>query len=324
MPTSPRPPPSRCGRPSVVDRVRSPSSAQLARRRSSITTSARPRRGARRWSAPPGRSGRRRGRPARAGRAALAVSDELEVECPRRGGGDEPAMPAATGQRRRARPSPSSRSAATIRSISPRVSRATSSIDCERALRGGRGRARRRSRAAPAWTRIALIACPAESWSSRAMSGALLGARCARALSAARRRSSRTPVARPARRRCRTGARRSSALPSAPRFSTCSDRRDQPDARDQRDRGHHGGSRRSAAGDREEPDRGRDVHQLAVVQRHQRDAGRPPSAIVPSGLERRSVDAGRGRADTSGSRSRRARGRCRRTGRSPGCPTARR
>ena len=62
----------------------------------------------------------------------------------------------------------SSRRARTSWSISPSVSRATSSIvssaACERS-----GSLLASSLAAPAWTRITLIAWPAESWRSRAM-----------------------------------------------------------------------------------------------------------------------------------------------------------
>ena len=63
---------------------------------------------------------------------------------------------------------PSSRSPRTSWSISPIVSRATSSIVVSAARTASGSRSCRR-RAAPAWTRMTLIACAAESCRSRAM-----------------------------------------------------------------------------------------------------------------------------------------------------------
>ena len=96
----------------------------------------------------PSRPGRRRGGVRRARRA-------------------RPARPAAR-PRRRSEPRRPRAGPSTICSISPTVSRATSSIVAN-ASRAASGSSAARMRPSPAWTRITLIAWPAESCRSRAI-----------------------------------------------------------------------------------------------------------------------------------------------------------
>ena len=177
----------------------------------------------------------------RSERPARAVDARARRRGPPCGGG----RPASSGRRGRAAAPPrrsprgtsSSRSARTSWSISPSVSRATSSI-VSSAARERSGSARRSSRAAPAWTRITLIAWPAESCRSRAIRVRSSAAASRRSRSAPARRARRAPRARrsaraaagrgrraprrrPRRRRRTAAARSGTHPPRMPAAPTC-------------------------------------------------------------------------------------------------------